>query len=95
MTGAHRGGWRLTRWLRLLHRPVASRPVGGQLQQWNATPPVAQGGSYVAADGSAWLSPQDLAVVRRALFHAAADERVHGADGVAYDSLRFRLGDDR
>lgn len=45
--------------------------------------------------GGVWLTAADVAIVRRALFHAAADERVAGADGVDYDSLRFRLGDDR
>ena len=29
--------------------------------------PVAQGGSYVADDGSAWLSPADVRTVREAL----------------------------
>lgn len=49
----------------------------------------------LARDGTAWLTAADVATVRQALFHAAADERVDGADGVAYDSLRFRLGDVR
>lgn len=52
-----------------------------------------QGGSWTAPDGSAWLAPGDVATVRQALFHAAAESSPAAA--VRYDSLRFRLGDDR
>lgn len=34
---------------------------------------VAQGGSYLAQDGSVWLRADDVATVREALFHAAAE----------------------
>lgn len=54
---------------------------------------VAQSRRQVAADGSAWLTPADAETVRRALFFAAIDETVDGADGMRYDSLRHRLED--
>ena len=57
------------------------------------TPVVAAPGSYVAGDGSAWLTAGDVHTVRLALLNAA--ETASPATAAAYESLRLRLGDGR
>ena len=56
--------------------------------------------SYVDRDGSAWLSSEDLMTVLAALQDASWFRSVNPGDddralSVRYQSLRYRLGDDR